>query len=79
MLLRSQSISYFNNRTTAARNKHCEKLTSRRIRTCGLWISSLPFLNRLVSCHFITLTLDICLVLGLPDSFRGMESWRNST
>jgi len=26
-------------RSTAARNKHCEKLTSRRIRTCGLRIS----------------------------------------
>jgi len=26
-------------RTTATRNKHCEKLTSRRLWTCSLWIS----------------------------------------
>jgi len=24
-------------RTTAARNKHCQKLTSRKIRSCDLW------------------------------------------
>jgi len=66
-------------RTMAARNKHCEKLTSRRIQTCGLWIESWAksvFRN----AYFLQpLFWRICVVAVLvtlkPDSTLNVEIW----